>query len=258
MAREQAKSGRGWRRWLIAAGGVALFASTAAAAWQVRRFVLTDAQFRLPLENREALQVEGLRYASLARVLRVFEVDLGRSVFAVPLEERRRRLTAIDWVEEATVSRIWPNRLVVRIAERKPAAFVNLPLATGTTKVLLIDEAGVLLEQPPRARFTFPVLSGITESQSEYERQRRVRAMVRLLNELGPAARDVSEVNAADLENLRITTPVEGRAVELQMGDGNYGRRFQGFMEHYPEIRKRSETTASFDLRLDDRITARN
>src|SRR5512133_2025323 len=111
MAREQPKAGRGWRRWLMAAGTVVLCASTAVAGWRVRQFAMTDPQFRLPLEAREALQVEGVRYASRARVLRVFDIDFGRSVFSVSLEERRRRLMAIDWVEEASVSRIWPNRL---------------------------------------------------------------------------------------------------------------------------------------------------
>ena len=43
-------------------------------------------------------------------------------------------------------------------------AFVNLPLATGLTRVLLIDSDGVLLEPPPQARFSFPVLGGITEA----------------------------------------------------------------------------------------------
>ena len=38
----------------------------------------------------------------------------------MPLAERRRRLLAIDWVEDASVSRLWPNRVLVRITERKP------------------------------------------------------------------------------------------------------------------------------------------
>lgn len=258
MARERPKSGSGWRRWLLAAGGVVLCASTGVAAWHVRNFALTNPQFLLSLEAREALVVEGVRHASRARVVHVFDVDFGRSVFAVSLAERRRRLMAIDWVEDASVSRIWPNRLVVRITERKPVAFVNLPLATGTTRVLLIDTAGVLLEPPPQARFAFPVLSGITEAHSEYGRRIRVRAMLRLLADLGPAAKEISEVNAADLENLRIITAMEGRAVELQLGDANFGRRYQTFLAHYGEIRKRSENILTFDLRLDDRITTRN
>lgn len=258
MPREQSKARSPWRRWFIAAGGAALCVSSAFGAYKVRHYLLTAPDFQLSLDVRSALSIDGVRYSSRTRVMHVFDIDFGRSIFTVPLDERRRRLLAIDWVENATVSRLWPNRLVVRITERKPVAFVNLSLAAGITRVLLIDAAGVLLEPPAQARFAFPVLSGITEIQSEAQRRMRVEAMLRLLEELGPAGRDVSEVNAADLENLRVTTPLEGRAVELQLGDGNYGRRYQTFLAHYPEIRRRSDTTATFDLRLDDRITTRN
>ncbi len=68
--------------------------------------------------SRDALAIQGLHYASRAKVQRVFAEDFDRSIFSVPLEERRRRLLAIDWVEDASVSRIWPDRLVVRIRER--------------------------------------------------------------------------------------------------------------------------------------------
>lgn len=258
MAREQSKSRWGWRPWLMAAGGAVLFVSTAMAGYKVREFALTDPQFTLEREDTGALTIEGLRYASRARVMRVFEGDYGRSVFAVSLAERRRRLMGIDWVAEASVSRLWPNRVVVRITERKPLAFVNLPLATGLTRVLLIDGNGQLLEPPPQSRFSFPVLSGITEAQSDSERRMRVHAMTKLLEALGPAGKEISEVNAADAENLRIVTQIENHPVELLMGDGNYARRYQGFLAHYPEIRKRSEATMTFDLRLDDRITAKD
>jgi cell division protein FtsQ len=258
MAKEQPKTRWGWRPWVMAAGGFVIFVSTAVAGYKVSNFALRDPQFTLSAENRDALVVQGLRYASRARVLRVFDIDFGRSVFSISLAERRRRLMAIDWIEDATVSRIWPNRLVVRITERRPVAFVNLPLAIGSTRVLLIDAEGVLLEPPPQSHFSFPVLSGITEMQGEAERRMRVKSMQRLMQDLGAAARDISEVNAADLENLRVVTQMENRPVELLMGDENYSRRYQAFVTHYPEIRRRSETTVQFDLRLDDRITARD
>ena len=56
----------------------------------------------------------------------VFAATSGRSVYLCPISQRREQLLAIDWVEEATVSRIWPNRLSVAIRERKPVAFVQV------------------------------------------------------------------------------------------------------------------------------------
>jgi cell division protein FtsQ len=223
------------------------------AARSLQHYVTTRPEFALSHQGRDAFQTRGLVYARRAKVQRVFADDFEHSVFSIPLDERRRRLLAIDWVEDASVARIWPDRLMVWIRERKPVAFVNLRRG-----ILLIDRHGVLLELPPQASFTFPVLGGIQEEQPEPVRAVRVRAMLDLLEQLGESSRDVSEVNAADLENLRVVTQAGGRAVELLMGDANFGRRYQTFLSHYPEIRKRSPNIRILDLRLDDRILAKD
>jgi cell division protein FtsQ len=242
-------------RWRIFAGMVTLgilSVSTAVAALKVRDYITRDPQFILSSDRKDAIVIEGLRYASHSKVMRVFALDFDRSIFSVPLAERRRRLLAIDWIEDASVSRIWPDRLVVRIRERKPVAFVFL-----RSGVLLVDAQGVLLDPPAEAQFSFPVLSGVREDESDLERRAQVRALLRLEEDLGPLAKDISEVNAADLNDLRLVAQVENRAVELAMGDDNFGRRYRNFLNHYPDIRRTSPDVNSFDLRLDDRITAK-
>jgi cell division protein FtsQ len=250
-------SGIRWRLWggLVLMGVVGL--STAMGALRVRHFALTDPQFRLSRSHQDSLTLHGIKYASRWKVQHVFASDFEHSVFSVPLAERRRRLLAIDWVEDATVSRLWPDRLVVNIRERRPVAFVYFRAG-----VLLIDAYGVLLDPPgPKGapvQFAFPVLSGVREDESEEQRRLRVGCLLRLQEELGPLAKDMSEVNAADPENLHMVAHVENRAIELIMGDGNYSRRYQNFLNHYPEIKRRSPEVKTFDLRLDDRITTKD
>ncbi|HUK19883.1 MAG TPA: FtsQ-type POTRA domain-containing protein [Bryobacteraceae bacterium] len=254
MAREK-KSSPTRSRWRLAAGIIllgALSISTAMAAFKVHEYVIRDPQFLLLRDRKEALTVEGLRYASRAKVVRVFAPDFDRSIFSVPLEERRRRLLAIDWIEDASISRVWPDRLVVRIRERKPVAFIFL-----RSGVLLIDAQGVLLDPPAEANFSFPVLSGVREDESEPLRREQVRALLRLQDDLGPLAKDISEVNAADPNDLRMVAQVDSRAIELAMGEENFGRRYRNFLNHYPDIKHTSPDVNSFDLRLDDRITAK-
>jgi cell division protein FtsQ len=253
MARESKKAAVDlrWRLWLgLVVVGVACV-SSAMAGLKVRQFALTDPQFTLSRDHKDALTIQGMNFTSRSKVLRVFASDFGHSVFSVPLAERRRRLLAIDWVEDASVSRIWPDRLVVRIHERMPVAFVFF-----RSGVLLIDSRGVLLDPPPQSQFAFPVLSGVREEETEDQRRERVRCLVRVQEDLGYMAKDVSEVNASDPDNIRIVAQMEHRTVELIMGDNNFGRRFQNFLSHYPEIEKHSPNAKRFDLRLDDRITA--
>lgn len=260
MARDKARPKIRWRLWLAVLAWSAISVSTAMALHRAYRFVLTDPQFVLSGEQRGALSLEGVKYASRWKLMRVFHGDYGRSVFAMPLAERRRRLLGVDWVEDASVGRIWPNRIVVRISERRPVAFVSLPFHGGSNspaRFLLIDSQGVLLDPPPKAQFAFPVLTGTTEDQTDAERRIRVWAMLRLLEDLGPSAQNVSEVNASVPDDLTMVAQVEGRLLEFRLGHGNYARRFQNFLVHYPEIHKRTPGVRSFDLRLDDRITAK-
>jgi cell division protein FtsQ len=259
MGRGEGKKGIRWRLWLNLALACLALGILYYTGRTVRHFVVTDSRFTLASadDRIDGLSMEGLVHASRARVLTTFMPDFGRSVFLMPIAERRRRLLAVDWVEDAAIARIWPNRVAVRIKERRPVAFVNLTIPGRTgSRVLLIDGEGVLLEQPPQSHFTFPVLSGVSEEQGEAERRDRVQAFLRLMNALGPMGKDISEVNAAVPENLTVVIQIEDRAVELVMGNRRFLRRVQGFVDHYPEIRRRSGDVRAFDLRLDDRITA--
>ena len=254
MAREAKKETSKPRKalWRAAMVAFALGACTGVCVYLVHRYLVNDPKFVLSHDRHDAVTIDGLRYGSRSKVQRIFAADADHSVFSVPLEERRRRLLAIDWVQDAAVSRVWPDRLAVRIHERKPLAFVEVQ-----STVMLIDGEGMLLEPPSQAQFTFPVLSGVRAEDTPEKRMDAVRALLDVEDALGPAMKDVSEVNATDPSNLRIIVQLDGRVLELTLGEDNLGARYRNFLTHYPEIRKRNPAARSFDLRLDDRITAR-
>jgi len=254
MARESKKqAGRiNWRLILVILALAAAGVTTAMAGYRVSRYVKSDPEFTLSHDRKDAITILGLVYASRAKVQRVFAADYERSVFSVPLAERRRRLLAIDWVEDASVSRVWPDRLVIRIRERKPVAFVSF-----RSGPLLIDAQGVLLEEPSRSQFSFPILSGVQEGETEADRRGHVRTFLHVQEEMGYLAKEISEVDVSDAENVRIVSRVDRRVVTLLLGDGNYAQRFQNFLAHYPDIRKGSPQAKVFDLRMDGRITVK-
>src|ERR1035438_1901164 len=99
MARSTPKTGGfRWRLWLslLALGVVGV--STAMAALKVRRFVVADPRFALS-HDAGSLTITGMQYTQRSKVLRIFAGDFDHSIFSAPLEERRRRLLAIDWVD---------------------------------------------------------------------------------------------------------------------------------------------------------------
>ena len=124
-----------WRRfafWLAA--GVFLMVGTLFAWHRTEAFLIKDDRFRVAEPENIAgqspnLKLEGVHYASASQIRHVFAEDFGRSLYLVPLQKRRLELLEIDWVENAAVSKVWPDTIRVVIKERQPVAFVRLPSA---------------------------------------------------------------------------------------------------------------------------------
>ena len=215
-------------------------------------FLIRDPRFALAGVDADpaAIEIAGAAHASRAQIERVFSIDLGRSVYLLPLADRREALRTVDWVKDASIARLWPNRVVVSVQERKPVAFLTL----APSRFGLIDEDGVIL--PPAAdRFTLPVLTGIHASDSPEVRRDRVHRMLRLTADLGENSRNISEIDVSDRDNLKLTVPRDGHLVTLLVGDRNFARRYQIFLNYYAEIRKQSPNAKTLDLRLNDRVT---
>jgi cell division protein FtsQ len=271
MARNQNAKPAGrppaWRVWLRAAVWVAVLGATAWTARALQHHVLADPRFVLAgvpgdTQNVPDFVIEGAVHTSRDRVLEVFGDDFGKSIFRIPIAERRRRLLAIDWVADASVSRLWPNRLIVRIRERTPVAFVKLaadPLRPKAARPALIDGEGVILQQPEKGQFSFPVLNGVSEKQPEAERKARVARMQQVLREIASLPRPLrlSEVDVS-ARDIRVSAEVDDREVELILGDRDFASRVQTFLAHYPEIHKRTPQFTIFDLRLNKSIIARD
>jgi cell division protein FtsQ len=265
MAHDSAKKRRALpvrtivRYGLIAVGMCLALAGGISASERLQQFLIRDARFFLPAPvdygaESPNLELRGVTYASRARILRLFDPDYGRSLFEFPLADRRKALLDVSWVHDASIERIWPNRIVVAVAERKPVAFVRVP-SDGMTRWALIDDEGAILEPPLKAPFRLPLLAGVMLGESPEKRAKRVRRMQQLLRELGNLADKVSEVDASDLDSLRISEQLQGRSVSLLLGDRNFSSRLKNFLAHYPDIRRRMPQASAFDLRLDDRIT---
>src|ERR1700676_1263239 len=95
---------------------------------RLEQFLIRDPRFTLSGADGDTadIQIAGAAHASRAQIERVFAIDLARSVYLLPLSERREALRSVDWVKDASIARLWPNRVVVSIQERKPVAFLPL------------------------------------------------------------------------------------------------------------------------------------
>ena len=243
-------------RYALWTSAVVLGIAAAILGWQqVDHFLIRDPRFALasPIEDEGgSLMLAGAKHASMENIYKVFSADAGRSVYLLPLAERRRQLLAVEWVQDATITRIWPNRLAVRVAERKPVAFVHL--AGGETG--LVDGDGVLLPPVTAGQFKLPVVTGLRREMSEGTRRERVRRMLKLQSEFGGEMSRVSEIDLADLENLKVVVARGDRALTLYLGHARFGVRLRLLLENLTEIDQKLPNAQILDLRLEDRIVS--
>jgi cell division protein FtsQ len=252
-----------WRYLLVSLAGVSLLVFGIFAFQRTEHYLITNPKFVLAPptdygEDSPNLQVDGVRHASKAQIMQVFNEDFGRSIYLFPIAKRRMSLLGVQWVKDASIMRVWPNRAAVHITERTPVAFV--PLKTDDPAApyhsALIDDEGVILEPHGATQFKLPVLTGVSQNDSRDLRRAKARKMLKFFQEVGQLGDKVSEVEIASVENVKATVPMEGRAMVLVLGGQRFSVKLQNFFKHYPEIRKRLPDATVLDLRIEDRITA--
>jgi cell division protein FtsQ len=228
--------------------------------WQeLQRFLLRDNQFLVAVppdlgEDSPALEIRGLKNAARSQVTAVFRADYGRSLYMLPIQERRLQLLGNPWIAEASVMRVWPNQIRVEVKEREPVAWVQIPGPEQTQEPALIDGEGNVLRLQQPGEFLLPVLRGVGMEQDQEERKLRVHRFVKLLHDAGPLAEKISEVDATDPGNLKVMQDENGRVVMLYIGDRQFRRRLEKFRLSYPEIQKRAPESNVFDLRIEGNI----
>ncbi|MCP5112574.1 MAG: FtsQ-type POTRA domain-containing protein [bacterium] len=257
-----------WLTWALmkrAALAVALATALVVALialQMIEDFLIADERFTLHIPEvagdlSPSIDLRGVEYASGSGIREIFAEDGGRSLYEFPVEQRREQLLGMDWIRRASVSRIWPNRVEVTVTERAPVAYAQLfGKRRGPPRLVLIDADGVLLAKPPRSQFSFPILTGMRKDQDQQTRARRVRLATRMLAEIGELESGISEIEVADTDNLVVTQDVSNRSVVLHLGRERFLERLTNFLNHYPQIRRKQPRSKTFDLRIDDRITA--
>lgn len=249
----------------FAAWTLGIVAVVLAAGWLFIRgeqFLVEDPRFRIaaprPGGEDPAITVTGARNARMSSILEVFAADRGRSLYRLDPAARRQALQRVEWVKDATVRRVWPNRVAVEIIERVPLAFLKTPVRAsgGTTayRPLLIDAEGVLLTPRGALPSGLPLVSGILPADHPEVRRDRIARARRLLDELGEAGENLDEIDVADPENLKVTYRIHEREYILALGDTGFSERFQRFVRGYPEWKNDLPPRALIDLTDESRV----
>jgi len=175
----------------------------------------------------------------------------------VPLAERRADLERLPWVQHATVMRLLPNTVRVAVTERVPVAFVRQG-----TQIGLVDAEGVLLDMPQDVagdpRYSFPVLTGLAESDPLSVRAARMEVYRKFMADLdGGGAKNseaISEVDVSNPEDVKALIASGSADILVHFGDENFLARYKMFEQNLPQWKSQYPKLASVDTRYANQV----
>jgi cell division protein FtsQ len=238
----------------LGTGVVLVLGAAAVTVYATDSFLRHDPRFRIA--NSGSIRIVGNTEVSRPDLLAIFGEDIGRNIFFVPLEQRRKQMEALPWIAHATVMRLMPDQLRIAVTERTPVAFVH-----NRNRVGLVDGEGVLLDMPPKAaekHYSFPVLTGINAADPLSTRAARMKIYERFVHDLDAAGEHVSaklsEVDLSDPEDVRAVIADGDRSLLVHFGDENFLERYHGYQAHLAEWRQQYPRLAAVDARYDSQF----
>lgn len=254
---------KAWKTYLRAAAITGASITGLAAIYAAANFLLSSPD--VALLHPDQIEVTGNHYIPRSGVLEIFAADRGKSVLRVPLEKRREQLESLPWVEQATVRRALPDRIEVELTERAPIAFLRQD-----SDMALVDVHGVILNRPLEGKFHFPVVTGLSPSMSQDDREMRMQLFSGFMKQVESVRSGtddlISEVDLADASDLKVTMaglpPAGGSSAAssgwsdsdgpllVHFGDRDFNSRYQTLLDNIGQWRAAAGRIESVDLRF--------
>ncbi|MDX1755768.1 MAG: cell division protein FtsQ/DivIB [Marinobacter sp.] len=160
---------------------------------------------------------------------------VGRSFFATDLAEVKSAVELRPWIASAAVRRIWPDRLVVEVREKKPLAYWNARQ--------LVSRSGQLFAPDNR-----DIVGRLPQLAGPDERVRDVIDMARAMAEV-LAQRDLGFAGLR-LEPRGAWTLTLANGIEVSLGRDQVEQRFERFITVYQEsLAARADEVQRIDAR---------
>jgi cell division protein FtsQ len=179
----------------------------------------------------------------------------GGTIWSLSAEAIGRRLLTHPWIREVRVRKVFPDRLVVRIEERRPVAMINLDV------LYYVDEEGDVFKRlSAYDSKNFPIITGFSRadlSARDAVALRNLRRTIELLHqaESGVLSQNVSEIHFDPQEGFTLVTRDTGLA--LKIGTMEPREAMQRIEEALPKLSRLGKVRGAVDLKYAGRIFVR-
>jgi cell division protein FtsQ len=145
--------------------------------------------------------VDGTHLVPASQVRTAAGITPRQPMIRVDTRAAARRVEGITQIQSATVSKSWPDRIVITVHERTPALAVRVQ---GTAQLDLIDKAGVVVRSVNAQPAGMPVFQA-TVAPDALRGNPGVAAAVAVLHQLPRSlARQVAAVAAPSAQSVKI------------------------------------------------------
>ena len=158
------------------------------------------------------------------------------SLFSMDLETARQKFEGIPWVRQAQVSRIWPSRLRIDLAEHIPAAAWN-----GTA---VLNVQGEVF--PVKPWLGLPDIRAPEGMESEVARHYGEYAAILATSGLRI---DALQVDARHAWRLQLRHDAQVRRIGVDLGRERMAERLQRFVTFFPLVAAHSGSVHRVDMR---------
>jgi len=243
------RRGGGWLRSKALHWGVAIVMVVGLAGVGLSQVV------RAQIFSINRIVVRGNSHLSVGEVLAIVDGLRGGSLFAANLESYRAKLLDSPWVADATMRRVLPATIDLRIVERVPMAVGRLG-----DQLYLVDPTGVIIDEygPQYVQFDLPIVDGLVSTPSAATAvvdPERARLAARFLDALAaaPALRPhISQIDVSNAHNLVVL--IDQDPALLHVGDKDFVARLQRYMEMASTLKEQIGEIDYVDLRFEDKV----
>ena len=235
--------------------------------WRVLRVVLVVAAagavgsggVKLALTSRllkvSHVVVRGNLRLSTAEIEALIQGIRGQNILMADLDQYRRQLMDSPWVATATVRRVLPGTVEVRVAERTPMAITRMD-----GRLYLVDDTGVIVDEfgPQYREFDLPVVDGLVRTPQggapavDEARAQLTRRFLDALQPVPAMRQRISQIDASNERDLAVLLADDPTWVHL--GDQRFVERLKTYLELAPTLQDRLPRIDYVDMRFDERV----
>lgn len=182
----------------------------------------------------------------------------GVNILSVDLASYHARVLESPWVAQASLWRVLPSTIEVRVVERVPAA-----LARVGQQLFLMDATGKLIAEfgPSFPNLDLPIVDGVATAQGrgaprvDPDRALLVRRFLAALDARPDLGDRVSQLDAGNAHDLVVL--LKDTAAYLHVGDERFVERLDAYLEMSPTLGDQFPDIDYVDLRVEGRIAVR-